>query len=311
MLYIGYVGFSVAFAFAIAAMLAGELDQQWARWTRPWTTTAWMFLTVGICLGQLVGVLRTGLGRLVVLGPGRECVVHAVAGRHRAHSFTGGHREARAVQELPRCCSPSVAFSLSLLGTFLVRSGVLVSVHAFASDPARGIFILAFLGVVVGTSLGLYAWRASSLEASVGFKACSRETFILLNNILLVIAAGGHPARHARAAGVLGGRPRHDIRRAAVFRGRVSAAHDPAGAHDRCRHAHRLAQHGRRANWSANCAGPRCVAVVAGVVVPYLVFGSFSVMTALGSYRALDDGWRPCLIRAAPDRQAARASRAA
>ena len=137
MLYMGYVGFSVAFAFAVAALIGGNLDAHWARWTRPWTTAAWCFLTVGIALGSWLGLLRARLGRLVVLGPGRERVVHAVAGRHRADPFAGRHREARRFKSWTVLLA-ILAFSLSLLGTFLVRSGVLSSVHAFATDPTRG-----------------------------------------------------------------------------------------------------------------------------------------------------------------------------
>ena len=134
MLYMGYVGFSVAFAFAIAALLGGRLDATWARWSRPWTTLAWMLPHARHHARQLVGVLRARLGRLVVLGSGRERVVHAVARRHRADPFARGHREARHVQGWTVLLAIA-AFSLSLLGTFLVRSGVLTSVHAFATDP--------------------------------------------------------------------------------------------------------------------------------------------------------------------------------
>jgi cytochrome c-type biogenesis protein CcmF len=189
MLYIGYVGFSVAFGFAIAAMLTGELNQQWARWTRPWTTTAWLFLTVGICLGSWWAYYELGWGGWWFWDPVENAsFMPWLVGTALIHSLAV--TEKRGLFKSSTLLLAIGAFSLSLLGTFLVRSGVLVSVHAFASDPARGIFILIFLGVVIGSSLALYAWRAPSLETKVGFEPCSRETFILINNILLVIAAG-------------------------------------------------------------------------------------------------------------------------
>jgi len=157
LLYVGYVGFSVAFAFAIAAMISGDLDQNWARWTRPWTVVAWAFLTLGIALGSWWAYYELGWG-----------------GWWLFKSWT-----------LLLAIS---TFSLSLLGTFLVRSGIIVSVHAFATDPTRGFFILAFLAVVVGGALALYAWRAPGLDSTAGFSALSRETFLLLNNVLLVVA---------------------------------------------------------------------------------------------------------------------------
>ena len=135
MLYMGYVGFSVAFAFAIAALLSGRLDAAWARWSRPWTNVAWAFLTLGISPGQLVGLLRAGLGWLVVLGSGGERQLHALAGGHGARAFPGRLRETRHVQELDPAAG-NHTFSLSLLGAFIVRSGVLTSVHAFAVDPS-------------------------------------------------------------------------------------------------------------------------------------------------------------------------------
>jgi cytochrome c-type biogenesis protein CcmF len=189
MLYMGYVGFSVAFAFAIAAMLSGKLDQTWARWTRPWTTAAWMFLTIGICLGSWWAYYELGWGGWWFWDPVENAsFMPWLVGTALIHSLAV--TEKRGLFKSSTLLLAIGAFSLSLLGTFLVRSGVLVSVHAFATDPARGIFILAFLGVVVGGALALYAWRASSLEVKVGFEPGSRETFLLLNSILLVIAAG-------------------------------------------------------------------------------------------------------------------------
>jgi len=189
MLYTGYVGFCVAFAFAIAAMLSGKLDQDWARWTRPWTTTAWLFLTVGICLGSWWAYYELGWGGWWFWDPVENAsFMPWLVGTALIHSLAV--TEKRGLFKSSTLLLAIGAFSLSLLGTFLVRSGVLVSVHAFASDPSRGLFILVFLGVVVGGALGLYAWRASKWETSVGFEPASRESFLLLNSILLVIAAG-------------------------------------------------------------------------------------------------------------------------
>ncbi len=187
MLYMGYVGFSVAFAFAIAALLGGRLDAAWARWSRPWTLVAWAFLGIGIVLGSWWAYYELGWG-LVVLGSGGKRLLHALAGRHCTDPLAGGDREARRVQELDRAAGDR-RFLLSLLGTFLVRSGVLTSVHAFASDPERGVFILAFLLLVVGGSLTLFALRAPVVKSQVGFALWSRETLLLLNNLVLVVAA--------------------------------------------------------------------------------------------------------------------------
>ena len=186
-LYTGYVGFSVAFAFAIAAMLSGNLDQQWARWTRPWTTWAWLFLTVGIALGSWWAYYELGWGGWWFW----DAVENAsfmpwLVGTALIHSLAV--TEKRGLFKSWTLLLAISAFSLSLLGTFLVRSGILVSVHAFATDPARGIFILGFLGVVIGGALALYAWRAPALDSNAGFRPLSRETFLLLNNVLLVVA---------------------------------------------------------------------------------------------------------------------------
>jgi len=187
-LYVGYVGFSVAFAFAIAAMLSGNLDQQWARWTRPWTTWAWAFLTVGIGLGSWWAYYELGWGGWWFWDPVENAsFMPWLVGTALIHSLAV--TEKRGLFKSWTLLLAISAFSLSLLGTFLVRSGILVSVHAFATDPARGLFILVFLGVVIGGALALYAWRAPSLDSSAGFRPFSRETFLLLNNVLLVIAA--------------------------------------------------------------------------------------------------------------------------
>jgi cytochrome c-type biogenesis protein CcmF len=189
MLYTGYVGFAVAFAFAVAAMLAGRIDQQWARWARPWTTSAWMFLTVGIALGSWWAYYELGWGGWWFWDPVENAsFMPWLVGTALIHSLAV--TEKRGLFKSSTLLLAIGAFSLSLLGTFLVRSGVLVSVHAFATDPTRGVFILALMGVIVGGALALYAWRAPELNREVGFKPFSRETFILINNILLSFAAG-------------------------------------------------------------------------------------------------------------------------
>ena len=189
MLYTGYVGFSVAFAFAVAAMLAGRIDQQWARWVRPWTTSAWMFLTVGIALGSWWAYYELGWGGWWFWDPVENAsFMPWLVGTALIHSLAV--TEKRGLFKSSTLLLAIGAFSLSLLGTFLVRSGVLVSVHAFATDPARGVFILALMVFIVGGALALYAWRAPELNREVGFKPFSRETFILINNVLLSMAAG-------------------------------------------------------------------------------------------------------------------------
>ncbi len=188
MLYVGYVGLSVAFAFAIAAMLSGRLDRQWARWTRPWVTSAWIFLTLGISLGSWWAYYELGWGGWWFWDPVENAsFMPWLAATALIHSLAV--TETRGLFKSWTLLLAIMAFSLSLLGTFLVRSGILVSVHAFATDPARGFFILAFLFLVIGVALALYAWRAPGLDTPAGFKPTSRETFLLLNNVLLVIAA--------------------------------------------------------------------------------------------------------------------------
>jgi len=187
-LYVGYVGFSVAFAFAIAAMISGDLDQKWAKWTRPWTVVAWLFLTVGIALGSWWAYYELGWGGWWFWDPVENAsFMPWLVGTALIHSLAV--TEKRGLFKSWTLLLAIATFSLSLLGTFLVRSGILVSVHAFATDPARGAFILAFLGIVIIGALALYAWRAPSLDSDVGFRPLSRETFLLLNNVLLVIAA--------------------------------------------------------------------------------------------------------------------------
>ncbi len=189
MLYMGYVGFSVAFAFAIASLLSGRLDAAWARWSRPWTTAAWVFLTLGIALGSWWAYYELGWGGWWFWDPVENAsFIPWLVGTALLHSLAvtekrGGFKSWTVLLAI-------TAFSLSLLGTFLVRSGVLTSVHAFATDPRRGIFILIFLVVVVGSSLTLYAWRAPKSSLGGKFSFSSRETFILLGNVFLVVSAG-------------------------------------------------------------------------------------------------------------------------
>jgi cytochrome c-type biogenesis protein CcmF len=188
MLYMGYVGMSVAFAFAVAAMIEGRLDSAWARWTRPWTITAWMFLTVGIALGSWWAYYELGWGGWWFWDPVENAsFMPWLVGTALIHSLAV--TEKRGLFKSWTLLLSISAFSLSLLGTFLVRSGVLVSVHAFATDPTRGVFILMLLAFFIGGSLILYAWRAPALAQSGGFHVLSRESFLLLNNMLLVIAA--------------------------------------------------------------------------------------------------------------------------
>src|SRR6188508_1444170 len=188
MLYFGYVGFAVAFAFACAAMLEGKLDQVWARWTRPWTTIAWAFLSVGIALGSWWAYYELGWGGYWFWDPVENAsFMPWLVGTALIHSLAA--TEKRGVFKSWTLLLAILAFSLSLLGTFLVRSGVLTSVHSFAADPTRGLFILAFLVIMIGGALTLYSWRAPLLKSPAGFEGTAREAFLLYNNILLVIAA--------------------------------------------------------------------------------------------------------------------------
>jgi cytochrome c-type biogenesis protein CcmF len=189
MLYMGYVGFSVAFAFSIAALLSGRLDAAWARWSRPWTTAAWMFLTVGICLGSFWAYYELGWGGWWFWDPVENAsFMPWLVGTALVHSLAV--TEKRGTFKSWTVILAIFAFALSLLGTFLVRSGVLTSVHAFATDPRRGIFILAFLTIVIGGSLALFAWRSPKVGLGGAFDLVSREAMLLTNNVLLVVAAG-------------------------------------------------------------------------------------------------------------------------
>ena len=189
MLYTGYVGLAVPFACAVAALLEGKLDAAWARWVRPWATLSWLFLTLGISLGSFWAYYELGWGGWWFWDPVENAsfmpwlmctaLIHSLA-----------VTEKRGLFKSWTVLLAIFGFSLSLLGTFLVRSGVLVSVHAFASDPSRGLFILIFLTLCIGGALTLYGWRAERLKSGAGFAVVSRESFLLFNNVLLVVAAG-------------------------------------------------------------------------------------------------------------------------
>ena len=186
MLYLGYVGFSVAFAFSIAAMIGGRMDAAWTRWSRPWTNIAWMFLTFGIALGSWWAYYELGWGGWWFWDPVENAsFMPWLVGTALIHSLAA--TEKRAVFKAWSILLAVMAFSLSLLGTFLVRSGVLTSVHAFATDPSRGLFILIFLLIVIGSSLLLYAWRAPTIRSFVRFDFVSRETALLLNNVFFAV----------------------------------------------------------------------------------------------------------------------------
>ena len=188
MLYMGYVGFSVAFSFAIAALLDGHYDAAWVRWSRPWTSVAWAFLTAGIALGSWWAYYELGWGGWWFWDPVENAsFMPWLVGTALLHSLAVS--EKRGLFKNWTLLLAILAFSLSLLGTFLVRSGVLTSVHAFASDPERGYYVLILLAITVGGSLLLFALRATTVESRVGYRFWSRETFLLSNNIILIIAA--------------------------------------------------------------------------------------------------------------------------
>jgi cytochrome c-type biogenesis protein CcmF len=189
MLYMGYVGFSVAFAFSMAALIDGRLDATWARWSRPWTTVAWSVLTLGIALGSGWAYYVLGWGGWWFWDPVENAsFMPWLVGTALVHSLAV--TEKRGAFRSWTVFLAILAFSLSLLGTFLVRSGVLTSVHAFATDPKRGIFILVFLAIVVGSSFTLFAWRASKVGLGGRFALVSRESMLLTNNAILLVAAG-------------------------------------------------------------------------------------------------------------------------
>ncbi|MCF6202409.1 MAG: heme lyase CcmF/NrfE family subunit [Methylococcaceae bacterium] len=188
MLYMGYVGFSVAFAFAIAALLSGRLDAAWARWARPWTNVAWAFLAMGITLGSWWAYYELGWGGWWFWDPVENAsLMPWLVGTALVHSLAA--TEKRGVFKSWTLLLAIFAFSLSLLGTFLVRSGVLTSVHAFASDPERGLFILIFLAITIGGSLTLFAIKVPNVQSESRFSWLSRETLILINNVFLTVMA--------------------------------------------------------------------------------------------------------------------------
>ena len=188
MLYMGYVGFSVAWAFAVAALLGGTLDSTWARWSRPWTTVAWLFLTIGISLGSWWAYYELGWGGWWFWDPVENAsFMPWLMGTALMHSLAV--TEKRGTFKNWTVLLAIFTFSLSLLGTFLVRSGVLVSVHAFATDPERGAWILVMMTLFVGVGLFLYAWRAPYITSVGKFNWLSREALLLVNNVLLVVAA--------------------------------------------------------------------------------------------------------------------------
>ena len=189
LLYLGYVGFAVPFAFAIAALISGRLDAAWARWMRPWTTAAWVLLTLGIALGSYWAYYELGWGGWWFWDPvENSSFMPWLTGTALIHSHAV--TEKRGCFRIWTVLLAILTFSLSLLGTFLVRSGVLTSVHAFATDPERGLFILAFLIIVIGLSFLLFAWRAPTVGLGGNFSLISRESMLLVNNVLLVVAMG-------------------------------------------------------------------------------------------------------------------------
>ncbi len=295
MLYTGYVGFSVAFAFAVAAMLAGKIDQQWARWVRPWTTGAWLFLTVGIALGSWWAYYELGWGGWWFWDPVENAsFMPWLVGTALIHSLAV--TEKRGLFMSSTLLLAISAFSLSLLGTFLVRSGVLISVHAFASDPTRGVFILVLLALIIGIALGLFAWRAPGLNREVGFKPTSRETFLLINNILLSIAAGLifigtiYPlVLDALNGGKISvGKPYFETVFLIPMLPLVLAA--GVGMHVAWRSAD-ASELMRRLRW------PALLALVGGVALPLLAFGSTQALTAVGIFAGLwlilSSCWQP------------------
>src|SRR5690606_1169754 len=187
LLYLGYVGFSVCFSFAVAALIEGRIDAAWARWVRPWTLAAWIFLTGGIAMGSWWAYYELGWGGWWFWDPVENAsFMPWLCGTALIHSLAV--TEKRGLFRSWTVFLAIVSFSLCLLGTFLVRSGVLTSVHAFANDPERGTFILGFLVVVIGGSLTLFALRAPVLRVQTGFTWLSRESFLLVNNLILLVA---------------------------------------------------------------------------------------------------------------------------
>jgi cytochrome c-type biogenesis protein CcmF len=262
-------------------MISGNLDQKWARWTRPWTTWAWLFLTMGIALGSWWAYYELGWGGWWFWDPVENAsFMPWLAGTALIHSLAV--TEKRGLFKSWTLLLAIAAFSLSLLGTFLVRSGILVSVHAFAVDPTRGMFILVFLAIVIGGALILYAWRAPSMDSTVGFHAFSRETFLLLNNVLLIIATalilGGTLSplivEMIDGSKISVGPPYFEIAFAIPMLPLVY-----------------LIGLGMHTAWRSQKPGalfnqvkiPAIIALVAGIVVPVFFYGRFGVLLVVGT----------------------------
>jgi cytochrome c-type biogenesis protein CcmF len=284
LLYVGYVGFSVAFAFAVAAMLSGNLDRKWARWTRPWTTAAWMFLTIGIALGSWWSYNELGWGGWWFWDPVENAsFMPWLVGTALIHSLAV--TEKRGLFKSWTLLLAITAFSLSLLGTFLVRSGVLISVHAFVSDPTRGYAILAFLAIVILGALTLYALRAPDLDSDAGFRPTSRETFLLLNNVLLVVAAAlvfiGTLAplvfEMANIGKISIGPPWFNVAFIIPMLPLVYLV--GVGMHTAWRH-HATSLLPKSLRW------PAAIALVLGILIPGLVYGRFGVLVCVGTVAA-------------------------
>jgi len=277
MLYLGYVGMSVPFAFAVAALLTGRLDKNWAKWTRPWTVAAWVMLTCGITLGSWWSYYELGWGGWWFWDPvENSSFMPWLMATALLHSLAVTER--RGIFKSWTVLLAIGAFSLSLLGTFLTRSGVLISVHAFAADPTRGLFILGILALFSGGALLLYAFRAGRLEAEGGFKLMSRESFLMANNILLVIATAsvlwgtlGPLIITALGLGTISvGVPWFNMMFLLSTLPLVALL--GVGMHTAWKQM-LAAPLLRRLRW------PAAIAVVAGVAAPVLVYGATSVLT--------------------------------
>jgi len=285
LLYMGYVGFSVAFAFAIAALLSGRLDAAWARWSRPWTTLAWIFLTLGIMLGSWWAYYTLGWGGWWFWDPVENAsFMPWLIGTALLHSLAV--TEKRGSFKSWTVLLAIGAFSLSLLGTFLVRSGVLTSVHAFATDPRRGVFILILLALVIGSSLALFAWRAPKVALGGAFGLFSRESLLLVGNVLLVVACASvllgtlYPLIiDALGLGKISVGPPYFN---AVFVPLMVPVVLLLGAVPLARWKTAEAREMASRLW-----GPAVVAVLAGGIVPWLM-GGWTLLTGLGMLLA---GW--------------------
>ena len=223
LLYLGYVGFSISFSFAIAALIEGRIDAAWARWVRPWTLAAWMFLTLGIAMGSYWAYYELGWGGWWFWDPVENAsLMPWIAGTALLHSAVV--MEKRNALKVWTILLAILTFSLSLLGTFLVRSGVLTSVHTFATDPTRGVFILAILVFFIGGALALYAWRAPALKQGGLFAPISREGALVFNNLFLTVGLRHRVRRHALSARARGADRREDLGRRAVLQSHLRPA---------------------------------------------------------------------------------------